>query len=84
MVGKIEMPFENNTTLLRLILALEITLQHFLYLTKKILGENSFTLKYPDFSIYAFFILSGILVTRSYEQTRTLSKFYKKRICNIV
>jgi peptidoglycan/LPS O-acetylase OafA/YrhL len=69
---------QNNFTLLRLILALLVVLGHL-----KLLSGTSypvFPFNLADAAVDSFFVVSGFLITLSYERCRGLGSFYVRRV----
>ncbi len=68
----------NNFTLLRLLLALMVVLGHF-----KLLSGTSypaFPFNLADAAVDCFFVVSGFLITGSFERCRGLWSFYVRRV----
>ncbi len=67
----------NNFTLLRLLLALAVVFGHF----KLLSGTEypSFPFNLADAAVDCFFVVSGFLITLSYERTRGVWPFYIRR-----
>ena len=73
----------NNLDLLRVILASVVVLFHVSALT----GLTAFSLlgKYcsPHFAVRSFFVISGLLIYRSYTRSSSLSSYFEKRVRRI-
>ena len=67
----------NNFTLLRLLLSLSVVFGHFKLLSGTDYPVFPFNL--ADAAVDCFFIVSGYLITLSYERTRGLLSFYVRR-----
>jgi len=74
---------KNNLDCLRLILAAIVVLFHVAALTN--LPAFSLFGKYcsPHFAVRSFFVISGLLIYRSYMRSSTLSSYYSKRVRRI-
>jgi peptidoglycan/LPS O-acetylase OafA/YrhL len=68
----------NNFTLLRVLLALMVVLGHFKLLSGTAYPPFPFNL--ADAAVDCFFVVSGFLITLSYERSPTLWSFYVRRI----
>ncbi|HEY1931250.1 MAG TPA: acyltransferase [Acetobacteraceae bacterium] len=68
----------NNFTLLRLLLALAVVLGHFKLLSGTPYPPFPFNL--ADAAVDSFFVVSGFLITLSYERTHGLWAFYIRRV----
>ncbi|MFX1667387.1 acyltransferase [Riemerella anatipestifer] len=73
---------DNNITFLRLLLALTVFTRHLFALTNET-TENFVVIKFLSFSIYSFFIISGMLVFASLEKNPNLITYAKRRIKRI-
>ena len=69
---------ENNFTLLRLLLALLVVLGHFKLLSGTAYPVFPFNL--ADAAVDSFFVVSGFLITGSYERCHGLWSFYVRRV----
>jgi len=73
----------NNLDCLRLILASIVALYHFHFLT----GIRTFdwfdTYFSPGFAVRGFFVISGLLIYRSYTRSSSLRSYFEKRIRRI-
>jgi peptidoglycan/LPS O-acetylase OafA/YrhL len=69
---------ENNFTLLRLLLALLVVIGHFKLLSGT--AYPCFPFNLADAAVDAFFVVSGFLITLSYQRTRGLWPFYVRRV----
>ena len=69
---------ENNFTLLRLLLALLVVLGHFKLLSGTAYPVFPFNL--ADAAVDSFFVVSGFLITLSYERCHSLWSFYVRRV----
>jgi peptidoglycan/LPS O-acetylase OafA/YrhL len=69
---------ENNFTLLRLMLALLVVLGHFKLLSGTAYPVFPFNL--ADAAVDSFFVVSGFLITLSYERCHGLWSFYVRRV----
>ena len=69
---------ENNFTLLRLMLALLVVLGHFKLLSGTAYPVFPFNL--ADAAVDSFFVVSGLLITLSYERCHGLWSFYVRRV----
>jgi peptidoglycan/LPS O-acetylase OafA/YrhL len=69
---------DNNFTLLRLLLALAVVLGHFKLLSGTQYPPFPFNL--ADAAVDSFFVVSGFLITLSYERTHGLWAFYIRRV----
>ncbi len=67
----------NNFTLLRLMLSLAVVLGHFKLLSGT--AYPSFPFNLADAAVDCFFVVSGFLITLSYERTHGLWPFYVRR-----
>jgi peptidoglycan/LPS O-acetylase OafA/YrhL len=69
----------NNFTLLRLVLALMVVLGHY-----KLLVDGTIAPPFPfnmaDAAVDAFFVVSGYLITLSFERSADLWSFYTRRV----
>lgn len=76
-------PHQNNFDLLRLVFASMVVFFHIAILSQ--VPEFSWMVQHISslFAVQAFFIVSGYLVTMSYEKSRSLSEYWKKRILRI-
>jgi peptidoglycan/LPS O-acetylase OafA/YrhL len=74
-------PVANNFTLLRVVLALFVVLGHF----KTLPGVNPAhgIFGYADFAVDAFFVVSGYLVTGSFDKQPHVSGFYVRRFFRV-
>lgn len=75
-------PFaDNNFTVLRLTLALLVVLGHF----KAFIGIVSppWPFDYAGVAVECFFVVSGYLVTNSFDRDPDLKRFFIKRVCRI-
>jgi len=71
----------NNFDLIRLGLALMVV---FFHIYKLSTGNTGMWLSYlVDFAVSSFFVISGLLVTRSFDQDQRLSGYLKKRFLRI-
>jgi peptidoglycan/LPS O-acetylase OafA/YrhL/glycosyltransferase involved in cell wall biosynthesis len=72
---------DNNFTVLRLGLALLVVLGHF----KLLNGVHSpdWPYSYAATAVECFFVVSGYLITNSFDQDPDLKRFFIKRICRI-
>lgn len=73
---------DNNITFLRLLLALTVFIRHLFVLTGEA-TENFLVIKFLSFSVYSFFIISGMLVFASLEKNPNLITYAKKRLKRI-
>jgi peptidoglycan/LPS O-acetylase OafA/YrhL len=71
----------NNFTPLRLALALLVVLGHFQILAG--ISHPPFPFNYAAAAVDCFFVVSGYLVTSSFDRDPDLSRFYVRRICRI-
>ncbi len=69
---------QNNFTLLRLLLALMVVLGHFKLLSGT--AHPPFPFNLADAAVDCFFVVSGFLITGSYERSRGLWPFYVRRL----
>lgn len=72
---------DNNFTVLRLGLALLVVLGHF----KAFIGvvSPSWPFNYAGMAVECFFVVSGYLVTNSFDRDPDLKRFFIKRVCRI-
>lgn len=72
----------NNFTLLRLLLALMVVFGHF----KLLSGQSSanFPFNLADAAVDAFFVVSGFLITGSFDRSTNVMAFYTRRIFRLV
>jgi len=72
---------DNNFTALRLMLALLVVLGHF----KAFIGDYSpaWPFSYSQAAVECFFVVSGYLVTHSFDRDPDLRRFFIRRICRI-
>jgi peptidoglycan/LPS O-acetylase OafA/YrhL/glycosyltransferase involved in cell wall biosynthesis len=72
---------DNNFTVLRLVLALLVVLGHF----KNFIGifRPSFPFDYSGMAVYCFFVVSGYLVTSSFDRDANVGRFYLRRLFRI-
>ena len=77
MTGRLDAT-ENNFTLLRLLLALLVVLGHFKLLSGT--AYPSFPFNLADAAVDSFFVVSGFLITLSYERCHSLWSFYVRRV----
>jgi peptidoglycan/LPS O-acetylase OafA/YrhL len=77
MTGRLDAT-ENNFTLLRLLLALLVVLGHFKLLSGTVYPAFPFNL--ADAAVDSFFVVSGFLITLSYERCHGLWSFYVRRV----
>jgi peptidoglycan/LPS O-acetylase OafA/YrhL/glycosyltransferase involved in cell wall biosynthesis len=72
---------DNNFTLLRLGLALMVVLGHF----KAFVGDFSpaWPFSYAASAVECFFVVSGFLVTHSFDRDPDLKRFFVRRVCRI-
>ena len=68
----------NNFTLLRNLLALAVVFGHFKLLSGT--PAPAFPFNLADAAVDSFFVVSGYLITGSYERTRGLAPFYLRRL----
>jgi peptidoglycan/LPS O-acetylase OafA/YrhL len=73
----------NNFDLLRLILATAVCLYHIAALTGLPAYAWIGTYISPHFAVRAFFVISGLLIYRSYAYTPSLPRYFEKRIRRI-
>lgn len=80
---------ENNFDLIRLIAALEVAIAHTLEHLEcnmsnftEFAGGNLF--HFPISGVFCFFVISGFLITSSYERNPQFKKYLKNRILRIV
>ncbi|WP_295202042.1 acyltransferase [uncultured Chryseobacterium sp.] len=74
---------KNNFDFIRVLLAFMVFLGHLGTLSAS--KELAFLENSPvEIAVFAFFIVSGFLIARSYERTSTLSRYAKKRFNRIV
>lgn len=71
----------NNFTVLRLGLALAVVLGHFRLLNG--VASPSFPFNYASFAVDGFFVVSGYLVTGSFDRDPHLLSFYVRRLFRI-
>jgi peptidoglycan/LPS O-acetylase OafA/YrhL len=71
----------NNFTLVRLILALLVVLGHFQGLGG--VAQPPFPFNYAAAAVDCFFVVSGYLVTSSFDRDPDLGRFYLRRVCRI-
>jgi peptidoglycan/LPS O-acetylase OafA/YrhL len=74
-------PVPNNFTLLRVVLALLVVLGHFKVLPGIAPAHGIFG--YADFAVDAFFVVSGYLVTGSFDKQPHVSGFYVRRFFRV-
>lgn len=67
----------NNFTLLRLLLAFAVVFGHFKLLSGVV--RPTFPFNFADAAVDSFFVVSGYLITLSYDRTRGLGAFYVRR-----
>ncbi len=73
----------NNLNILRAFFSINVLLYHCYALS------NAASLKFlnnilnPDLAVQGFFIISGFLILQSYERTKSLKQFYKKRFLRL-
>ena len=72
---------QNNFTLLRLTLALLVVLGHFRILPGLAPARGIFGL--ADFAVDAFFVISGYLVSGSFDKQPHVGGFYIRRLCRV-
>jgi len=72
----------NNLNIIRFTLAYTVFISHFIYLNN-ISFYNSFFENMASFAVKSFFLISGLLITRSYLNRKSLYDFYKKRALRI-
>ncbi len=73
---------KNNFDFIRVLLAFIVLLGHLGILSEA--PQLAFLKHSPvEIAVYSFFIISGFLIARSYERTRTLKRYAKKRINRI-
>ncbi|MBB4807614.1 peptidoglycan/LPS O-acetylase OafA/YrhL [Chryseobacterium defluvii] len=74
---------KNNFDFIRVLLAFIVFVGHLGYLST---SDTLVFLKHSpvEIAVFAFFIVSGFLIARSYERTSTLLKYAKKRFNRIV
>ncbi|PKU23236.1 acyltransferase family protein [Telmatospirillum siberiense] len=72
---------DNNFTVLRLVLALLVVLGHF----KAFIGVFSpaWPFNYAATAVECFFVVSGYLVTNSFDRDPDIKRFFIKRVCRI-
>jgi peptidoglycan/LPS O-acetylase OafA/YrhL len=70
----------NNFTLLRLLLAVMVVFGHFKLLTG---SPQPFPFNLADAAVDCFFVVSGFLVTGSFERSRNLWAFYTRRVFRV-
>lgn len=73
---------KNNFDFLRMLMAVIVFCGHFGALSG--VEELKILQKSPiEFAVFAFFVISGFLIARSYERTTSLKNYFKKRINRI-
>jgi peptidoglycan/LPS O-acetylase OafA/YrhL len=80
--------YDNNFNFLRIILAVLVILSHSPELIdgdrhREILTNIFHTISFGEFAVDGFFLLSGYLITQSWQRDPLLFKFLKKRIIRI-
>ncbi|MFB9120379.1 acyltransferase family protein [Bergeyella porcorum] len=70
----------NNIPFLRLILAIIVMIRHFIVLNGETIESG---IRFLSFSIFIFFILSGMLVFASFEKNPEIKTYFKKRFLRI-
>jgi peptidoglycan/LPS O-acetylase OafA/YrhL len=73
----------NNFDLLRLILASAVFVFHIAALTNLRSYSWIYAFVSPRFAVRSFFVISGLLIYRSYAHTPSLSRYFEKRIRRI-
>ena len=73
----------NNFDLIRLLAALQVAVVHALVLLKP--GGHLFQMVRSGLELFpgvpAFFVVSGLLISKSYEQSDSLRNYYRNRVC---
>ena len=74
---------QNNFDFLRLSLAIIVFISHLGYLSQS--EELAFLQIIPiDYFVFGFFVISGFLISQSYEKNTNLKNYFKKRINRIM
>ncbi len=73
----------NNFDLLRFLLAFTVALGHLIQLTPDTTFDSLAPYIHTHTAIACFYVISGFLVTKSFENTSSLKKFYVKRVRRI-
>lgn len=77
------MPRDNNIRLIRLLLAFTVMFRHLIAITSNIYVVSIETLSFLNFSVIAFFIISGMLVYAGFQSNDEVMRFYKRRFLRI-
>jgi peptidoglycan/LPS O-acetylase OafA/YrhL len=72
----------NNFTLLRVLLAVMVVFGHFRLLSGGVTGRFPYNL--ADAAVDAFFVVSGFLITGSFERSRGVTGFYIRRAFRVI
>lgn len=77
------MPRDNNIRLLRLLLAFTVMSRHLIAITGNIKVVSIEALSFLNFSVTAFFIISGMLVYGGFQANERVAEYFKRRFLRI-
>ncbi|WP_262908222.1 acyltransferase [Epilithonimonas sp. JDS] len=78
------MKHNNNFDFLRFLFSLLVVIGHSMILSKKPEFWNGFLASMPNYSVCAFFVISGFLVYSSFERVKNIRQYAKNRLKRIL
>ena len=73
------MKHENNFDFLRILFSLFVVLGHTIILSKQPEFHNDFFAAMPNYSVFAFYVISGFLVFSSYARLQNVKTYFRHR-----